>query len=162
MYYFPLNINDWYILAIVPSITINNAYNSIMFMTLVFTICIVLMLLILLSIIIIANYKKLYNLIYVDPITGGFSFAKFSNEITIRGNNHKKKALIALDINNFKLVNTLFGYEESNKILKKITNIIDKECSMHGFSTREMADYYLIYYEYGNDERLLRFVENII
>lgn len=161
MYYFPLNINDWYILAIVPSITINNAYNSIMFMTLVFTICIVLMLLILLSIIIIANYKKLYNLIYVDPITGGFSFAKFSNEITIRGNNHKKKALIALDINNFKLVNTLFGYEESNKILKKITNIIDKECSMHGFSTREMADYYLIYYEYGNDERLLRFVENI-
>ena len=87
--------------------------------------------------------KKLYNLIYVDPVTKGYSFTKFSDEITLRGNNYKKKALIALDINNFKLVNTLFGYEESNKILKEITNIIDNECSIHGFSTRKMADHYL-------------------
>ncbi len=164
MYYLPLNINDWYILTVVPSTTINSTYNSIMLMTLIFTICIVTLLLVLLSIIIITNYiknKKLYNLIYVDPITKGYSFAKFSDEIILRGNNNKKKALIALDINNFKLVNTLFGYEESNKILKKITNIIDNECSIYGFSTRKMADHYLIYYEYVNDENLLKFIEKI-
>ena len=164
MYYLPLNINDWYILTVVPSTTINSTYNSIMLMTLIFTICIVVLLSILLLIIITTNYiknKKLYNLIYVDPVTKGYSFTKFSNEITLRGNNYKKKALIALDINNFKLVNTLFGYEESNKILKEITNIIDNECSIHGFSTRKMADHYLIYYEYGNDEKLLHFIEKI-
>lgn len=164
MYYLPLNINDWYILTVVPSTTINSTYNSIMLMTLIFTICIVVLLSVLLLIIITTNYiknKKLYNLIYVDPVTKGYSFTKFSDEITLRGNNHKKKALIALDINNFKLVNTLFGYEESNKILKEITNIIDNECSIHGFSTRKMADHYLIYYEYGNDEKLLHFIEKI-
>ena len=156
MYYHSLDISDWYILMIVPSLT-----NSLTQMAFLFTIGIMIMLLILFSIIMIINYKKLYKLTYVDPITDGFSVTKFYNEIILRGNNHKKKALMALDINNFKLVNTLFGYEESNKILKQITNIIDKECSKDGFSTREMADHYMIYYEYGNEEKLLRFIEKI-
>ena len=34
MYYNPLNINDWYILTIVPGTTINNTYNEIMTITL--------------------------------------------------------------------------------------------------------------------------------
>lgn len=156
MYYHSLDISDWYILMIVPSLT-----NSLTQMAFLFTIGIMIMLLILFSIIMIINYKKLYKLTYVDPITDGFSVTKFYNEIILRGNNHKKKALMALDINNFKLVNTLFGYEKSNKILKQITNIIDKECSKDGFSTREMADHYMIYYEYGNEEKLLHFIEKI-
>lgn len=156
MYYHSLDIRDWYILMIVPSLT-----NSLTQMAFLFTIGIMIMLLILFSIIMIINYKKLYKLTYVDPITDGFSVTKFYNEIILRGNNHKKKALMALDINNFKLVNTLFGYEKSNKILKQITNIIDKECSKDGFSTREMADHYMIYYEYGNEEKLLHFIEKI-
>ena len=156
MYYHSLDIRDWYILMIVPSLT-----NSLTQMAFLFTIGIMIMLLILFSIIMIISYKKLYKLTYVDPITDGFSVTKFYNEIILRGNNHKKKALMALDINNFKLVNTLFGYEKSNKILKQITNIIDKECSKDGFSTREMADHYMIYYEYGNEEKLLHFIEKI-
>ncbi len=164
MSYLPLNINDWYLLTIVPSTTINSTYNSIMLMILILTIYIITLLSILLLIIVITNYiknKRLYNLIYIDPITKGYSLTKFYQEITLRGNSYKRKALIALDINNFKLVNTLFGNEEANKILKEITNIINKECLTHGFSTRKMADHYLIYYEYGNDENLLQFIEKI-
>ena len=164
MYYLPLGINDWYILTVVPSTTINNTYSSIMSITLFLTVGIIVLLLFLLFTIVITNYvknKRLYNLIYVDPITEGFSFTKFSNELIARGYTQKKKAIIALDINNFKLVNTLFGYEESNKILKNISKIINNLCSNNGFSTRKMADHFLIYYEYGNDEKLLKFLEKI-
>ncbi len=164
MYYLPLDVNDWYILTVVPSTTINTSYNSIMLMTIMLIIGITGLLIFLLITIILTNYvknKRLYNLIYVDPITNGYSYTKFSNEVLLRGDSHKKKALLALDLNNFKLVNTLFGYENSNKILKEITQLINKRCSNNGFSTRKMADHYLIYYEYGNEDKLIHFIENL-
>ena len=74
MYYNPLNINDWYILTIVPGTTINNTYNEIMTITLylsIFTINILVALLIFISITNYVKNKKLYNLAYIDSVTNG-------------------------------------------------------------------------------------------
>ena len=164
MYYNPLNINDWYILTIVPGTTINNTYNEIMTITLylsIFTINILVALLIFISITNYVKNKKLYNLTYIDSVTKGYSINKFREEVLKRRESHKKKAIIALDINNFKLVNNLFGHEQSNKILKMIFDVINKECSTHGFVTRKIADHFFIYYEYGNEDKLINFIEKI-
>lgn len=114
--------------------------------------------------IIISNYKKnakVYNLTYIDKLTDGYSFNKFSEEFVKIKDPNSNKALMFLDIDNFKLLNALFGHEKGNRALKEIYNIILKECGNNGFCCRKESDHYLIFYKYAQEKDLKNFIERI-
>lgn len=139
-------------------------YKNIMKMTYILSSFIILVLIVPLYSIILSNNKKntkVYNLTYIDKITEGYSYNKFSEEFMKNNDSVSKKALMLLDIDNFKLLNALFGHEEGNLILKEIYNIIVQECATKGFCCRKESDHYLIFYKYSKDKELQEFVERV-
>lgn len=143
---------------------LNNIYNNIMYITYWLSAFIVLVFAVPLYSIIISNYKKntkVYNLTYIDKLTEGYSFNKFSEEFVKIREQNINKALIVLDVDNFKLLNALFGHEKGNSTLKEIYNIILKECGTDGFCCRKESDHYLIFYKYSNEKILIDFIERV-
>ena len=160
MYYTPLGINDWYILTVVPASTIDNIYNQIMTSTLLVSIYLVIIFLIIflsISLILYFKNKKLYNVVYKDKLTGGYSYEKFKEEYDKLKHN---KSLVIFDINNFKLLNTLYGYDTSNEVLNKIHNILNK-INKDGFTCRKTADHFLICINHRGEKTILSYVNKI-
>lgn len=160
MYYSPLGINDWYILTVVPVNTIDNIYNEIMSSTLLVSVYLVIIFLIIflsISLILYFKNKKLYNVVYKDKLTGGYSYEKFKEEYDKLKHN---KSLVIFDINNFKLLNTLYGYEVSNEVLNKIYDILN-EINNDGFNCRKTADHYLICIKHRGEKTILSYINKI-
>lgn len=134
IHYEKVNINDWYVVSIAPDDTI--AKELTQFISLAFAVCISITFVILgISIYIdLSNQKKnhrLYTIAYIDPVTG------LGNEAYFKENGHKflqneakQKYIIALDINKFKALNNIYGYDFCNKILQtlgeKLKSILPK------------------------------------
>ncbi len=160
MYYTPLGINDWYILTVVPTSTIDSIYNQIMSSTLLVSIYLIIIFLIIfltISLILYFKNKKLYNVVYKDKLTGGYSYEKFKEEYDKLKHN---KSLVIFDINNFKLLNTLYGYDTSNEVLNKIYNILN-EINKDGFNCRKTADHFLICINHRGEKTILSYVNKI-
>ena len=160
MYYTPLGINDWYILTVVPVTTIDNIYNEIMTSTLLVSIYLLIIFLVIFltaSLILHFKNKKLYNAIYKDKLTGGYSYERFKEEYNKLDGN---KTLVIFDINNFKLLNTIYGYDASNEVLNKIYNILI-EVNKDGFSCRKTADHYLICIKHHGEKTILSYINKI-
>ncbi|MEG0229116.1 MAG: EAL domain-containing protein [Oscillospiraceae bacterium] len=66
--------------------------------------------------------KKLKEFAFVDKITDGDSFTKFSLNFseTVNETNYENYHLCSINIDNFKYINRLYGYDFGDKILKKI------------------------------------------
>lgn len=84
-----------------------------------------------------SNNKKVEILAYTDEITGGKSFLKFKEEAAelIRANSHKY-VLADLDVDKFRNINDVFGFEEGNNVIRFIWDIVnamlgEKECFAH-------------------------------
>lgn len=119
------------------------------------------LLLLLLIYIAVDNYhyrKKLYNILYVDPVTKGYSYEKFKIEYEKIQN---KKALIVMDIENFKLLNKLYGYEKSNHILMQISTILEKNLKDRGFSARQNDDRYMLCLPYKSHKEIILTITKI-
>lgn len=160
MYYTPLGINDWYILTVVPVSTIDNIYNEIMNSTLLVSVYLIIIFLIIfltISLILYFKNKKLYNVVYVDKLTGGYSYERFKEEYD---NLNHNKTLIVFDINNFKLLNTLYGYDVSNEVLNKIYDILNN-VNKDGFNCRKTADHYLVCIKHHGEKTILSYINKI-
>ena len=160
MYYTPLGINDWYILTIVPVTTVDTIYSEIMSSTLLVSIYLVIIFLLIfvtISLILYLKNKKLYNVIYKDKLTGGYSYEKFKDEYDSL---KCRKTLIIFDINNFKLLNTIYGYKTSNEVLTKIYHLLN-EINKEGFNCRKTADHYLICLKHCGEKTILSYVNKI-
>lgn len=84
-----------------------------------------------------SNIKKVEKLAYTDEITGGKSFLRFKEEALelIKSNAHEY-VLADLDVDKFKNINDVFGFEEGNNVIRFIWDIVnamleEKECFAH-------------------------------
>lgn len=124
IHYAKLNVNDWYTISIVPDDTI--AKEILQFLKIAVAVCVVITFVILgvsifIDLTIQNKNRKLYKIAYIDPVT------EFGNEFYFKENgarflqtSSKTKYIIALDINKFKALNNIYGYEFCNKILKAL------------------------------------------
>ena len=63
--------------------------------------------------------RKLYRIAYIDPITTLGNEAYFKeNGTNFLKTVQKNRYIVALDINRFKVLNKLYGYDFCNEILK--------------------------------------------
>ncbi len=114
IYYTPLNINDWYILTVVPKNRCDKVHNSNSYMLL--PVHRILLNRIFSTYCIrrqkakATGQKQLEEMAYVDSLTGGMSYTKFvfEAEKTLKDNPDENYALINLDINNFQYINDFF------------------------------------------------------
>lgn len=128
MYYEPIGINDWYLLSVVPVDIVNSRMNYVMICS--YTLCAVILLVLTALVWEIfagqgSRRKILEQIVYTDEITGGNTYAGFRKKAVELLNKGSAGYFIAdLDVDKFKFINDAFGYDEGNKVIKFISEMI--------------------------------------
>lgn len=142
--YIPIEINDWFILSIVPESIINGNY--------IYTMGVILIVFSAFIIFTVFAYRMnqmnrknkehLEQLAYVDPITGYPSFDKFLQDIDTL-NDHMPGSNYAFwycDIKRFKYFNDLFGYDAGDDVLRYFADLISRFTLKNEYFCRVNAD----------------------
>lgn len=160
VHYAKLNINDWYVITIVPDSVIANEFDS--FLSTAFIICLAFSVL-LISIFMYMNIssqkngRRIYNIAYIDPVTslGNATYFK-ENALKYLENSDSSKYVISVDINKFKVLNNIYGYEFCNQILKTLGNKLFKILPDNNITCRMSNDIFVSIFSYdGNIKDLL-------
>lgn len=159
MYCRPVGINDWYLLTVVPESVIDNQMNVVIRNTIILVIVLAVIFSALIILLVRQQKKKqeeLSTLAYVDPVTKGHTFAKFQQIFadTMRNQPNHNYALLSLDLNKFKMINDLYGYEEGNKIIYKMNELWEKEFRANECCGHRTADRFVVLLTYVNKDEL--------
>ncbi|WP_342756984.1 GGDEF domain-containing protein [Kineothrix sedimenti] len=158
MYYSPLQIKNWYVLNVVPSGVMDSTRDFIMLLT--YALCGVLGAIFASFILYIIKTeqkkkKELSNILYVDNVTGGYSFARFSAEAKKRLKEaDTNTAYIVMDVDQFKIINELFGYEEGNETLRYIWQMCRRYSKENEIYARRIADKFVALWYFDSREEL--------
>lgn len=158
MCYTAVGINDWYLLSVIPASVIDSSRRSIMLST--YLLCTVICVIFTIIIIIFTKRERnkkieLQKILYVDPITKGYSFQRFCIEAKERlAQDSRKAALIVLDIEKFKVINEMFGYDEGDRVLKYIWSLLSRWVNDGEIYSRWIADRFNILAFYDDEEKL--------
>lgn len=167
VYYQPLNTNDWYLLSVIPQKVVEKHINGPMLLAYA-TLFVFILGIMYLSIrvygIQIKNKKMLEHIAFVDEITGGASYTRFRMDVQelLAKQKEKQYAVIAFNIQRFQYINDLYGYEEGDKILRKVMEILKMQLKEHECSTRIQADHFAALLVYNELEELENRVEEIV
>lgn len=155
----PLNINDWYVVSVVPKAIAEASKNTIMYSVAIY--CVIVSVIAIFVVLSIRNSQKeknrlLKQALYVDSLTGGSSYAKFCMDSRERLDKDKKHNAVCafLDIDNFNLIATLYGNEESDKTICQIYRIIEKCVGENGIFCRNSSDQFCVMYFYDDTEEM--------
>lgn len=156
-YYAPLNFNDWYLFSIVPTKNVNASRNTVL--AIVVIICFFLFSLFAMLVYIILSAEKhkqaeLDKILYTDSLTGKASYAKFCVDVKKQLIKGKKAAYIVMDLDNFKLINDYFGYEQGNDTIKFVHETWESILKDNEFVGRIAADRFAVFMYYDNEDGL--------
>ncbi len=169
MYATPLGINDWFLIDVVPVDFMESTSNYIIHRTYLICALLAAVFVVLAAMFYQGERKKkqqMQNLLFVDELTGGDTLAKFKSDAELRISDHSKTAaFLMMDLEGFKLINELFGYDEGNKVLRYVWEVLQKNCGADECIARSIADRFnmLLYYERKKDieDRVLKITEEI-
>lgn len=169
MNYEALGINDWYMLSVVPTDVMDVNRNNIMYLTYI-TVAVIIVVTIVLTVALFSaersKNKQLEEVLYVDPLTGGISFTKFCLDAPkMIEKSTDRAACIMADLDNFKLINNLYGRDVGDKTIIHTYNVFKNIIGDEGLLTRRVADrfYALIFFKDEEDlnNKLMSFVTKL-
>jgi len=163
----PLGVNDWHVVGIVSESVISSNYDEIAIGTVVIVIlaCILLLYFIYQQACIMQDNKNtLETLAYVDELTGCSNYNKFKLEAVqyINKNSDSEFALWSLDLKDFKNINSVFGYEFGDIILKQISKIVQTHSVTENMNCRVTADRFIGLSMYENKNELEKLAKKLI
>ena len=101
--------------------------------------------------------------IYVDNITGHDTLAKFrENYAAAMKNSAAGHALVSLDVDHFKAVNDMFGFDGGNEIIKKISGVIKRDIGKNDFFARGGGDLFYIFTDFSDRQEIVELVNRIM
>ncbi len=146
--YSSVGINDWFVISVVPKQVIAQNADRLINRNVTSAVITVIVMGALIFFIVVQNYKnrrKLEQLAYVDSITGGNNFNKFkllAAEMIAR-NKGKNLYMIRIDIDNFKLLNDMYGFREGDEILVGINQLLSRMDSGRDLHARLSDDNFI-------------------
>lgn len=153
IHYEKVGINDWYV--------ITTASDSTIAKELIWLVIISLLLCLLINFIIICisiyinisnqkKNKKLYKVAYIDPITelGNETYFKENGANYLQNKSNKNKYIVSIDINKFKALNNIYGYEFCNNILKELGKKLEETLPQDNISCRISNDIFATLFSY--------------
>ncbi len=159
LYCYPLAVNDWYLMTVVPVSVVDTQMNVVVRNTIILVVVLA-GIFIAMILLLVNQYRKkqseLKTLAYVDPVTGGDTFAKFQKdyEQTVSGCPNVSFALLSLDLNRFKMINDMYGSEEGDRILQNMDQIWKEIFREHEYCGHRMADRFAVLLTYQSREEL--------
>ncbi len=155
LHYEKVNVNDWYIVTIAPNSIIGKELT--LFLLLSIGLCLLINFIIMGIYIYIdlSNQKKnrkLYKVAYIDSITllGNSLYFKENGSIYLQ-NTTKNKYIITLDINKFKALNNIYGYEFCNQILKTLGEKLKQILPTDNITCRISNDVFATLFSYSKN-----------
>lgn len=166
MSYRPLEPEGWYLLSIVPTSASTKKYGSVIGETAIINTAIVLLFFgVMIGVIRMdkGNKKRLRELAFVDPVTGGRSRVRFEIELeeTLKEAKSGEYKLVSMDIRKFKLLNDLFGSREGNSLLKYVYGMIMRNLGPGEMAARVTADRFKILLKCGDNEEAVKRLERL-
>lgn len=156
-YYKKLNISDWYVFSLVPEEVAEQTKVTVMTSVMVY--CVIISASAIFVVLSIRHAMKEKNkllkaALYVDPLTGGRSYEKFCIDCKkrLQKRTEKKAAYVFLDIDNFNLVSTLYGHEESVDTIRRVYAMISNCVGDKGIIGRNSSDQFCVMYFYNESE----------
>lgn len=164
--YVPLDVQGWYLFSLTPAdVSPDTAAMYVNVTVMISGIIAVIFLLLILFIIWNnrRNKKELETIAFVDPVTGGMSWAKFQKDAkkVIEKTAPGTYVFISLDIYKFKLINDSFGSSEGNKTLKYVHDIIKSRLLDGEYICRVSSDIFNILIKNTNGRRIEDFLSEI-
>ncbi len=170
LHYAPLEIENvqqsWYLCTIVTSQILDDKMNKVLALY-----DQLLMLASLIVLIAIAYYvytcgkdeKTLRTLAYVDSVTEGDNYASFL--MKYEELKPEKGFFVSMDLNDFKLVNTICGIKKGDETLREVWKVIESYLGEGEFAARMNADHYVLLFGESTrpefEERLNKLSEDI-
>lgn len=145
--YCEAGVNDWYIVTSVPREVIFSGADRLVMRNRLSALVITVLLTGLCVLIMAQNYRssrQLLRLAYVDPLTKGNNLNKFkmlAGKAIAKG--YANLYMVRIDIDNFKLVNDMYGYEEGDRILLIMDRLISKILTKEDIYGRVANDNFL-------------------
>ena len=155
----PLAVNDWYLISFVPASIMDKTHTHIMGMTYVLCFGIGLMIAVFVFTLFKMErrrYRELERVLYVDPLTKGFSHQKFMLEAGKKlAAVNPNAAFLVMDIDQFKLVNELFGRQKGDEVLCYLSDCWAKWIRKDELYARRIADRFNVLAFYESREELI-------
>lgn len=106
------------------------------------------------------NKLNIEHIAYVDDLTGGKSFDKFKVEVDqlINGTNNDY-VLVDLDIDKFKFINDIFGYEEGNNVIRYMWKLINEIIEEGETFAHYRADQFVLLLKSYDMDNVIRRIE---
>lgn len=166
MNYSPININDWYMISIVPTSVVSSKTDEIMYNTVtIFIIISCAFLFLLFYNVAIQNKNKdaLRKMAYFDSLTGIYTITKFEEDVykLLHQNSLSKYALIQFDVDKFKMINDVYGFEIGNKFLIYIAQTLISHLNEKERCARISNDVFVIFMQYLDNKQTKRRLEEI-
>ena len=166
--YQPLEINDWFVVSVVPKSIAEDTKKAVMFSVIIFCIGVSLVAVFVVLSIRYSQREKnklLEQALYVDKLTGGRTYAKFEidSKERLARQTEKMAACAFLDLDNFNLVSTLYGNEESDDSICRIHNLIQECLGEQGIISRNNSDQFCVMYFFNEikelEDSIMRFTK---
>ncbi len=157
--YQKIGINNWYAITLASDETI--AKELIEFLFVFLTSSIILNAIIIAACISIDishqnKNRKLFRTAFIDPVTnlGNLQYFRENGKLYLE-NQKGTKYVVSIDINKFKALNNIYGYEFCNKLLKSLGNIIGNVIGENCLVCRLYSDVFAVIFKYNKDIDLL-------
>lgn len=159
MHYEKTNVNDWYVLTVAPDTTI--AKELITFISISLGACFLINFIIVgISIYIdISNQSKndkLYKIAYIDSVTnlGNQVYFREKSSVFLQKQT-ENRYIVTIDINKFRALNRIYGYEFCNRILKELGQKLVDVLPAENITCRISNDIFASIFVYEGDIRNL-------
>lgn len=157
--YQPLNINDWYLLSVVPTVQMTRQINALVWRLLGLCLAVVVAGLCAWGYIFIQQKKvrqKLFTTAFIDPVTQCKNLAAIRPEMEriFRTYTNQSYALVAMDIGKFQSFNERYGFKTGDTLLKHLSRVIQEGLKQDELFTRVYADRFAMLLEYVSEGEL--------
>lgn len=160
-----LGMNDWYVVTMISTEENSGEKDEILSQSnLLIGAFFVLYFLIILLIMVLQdrNKRKVERLAYVDELTGGNSFLKFKKDADkLVKNSSDTYALVDIDVDKFKYINDIFGYEEGNNVIRFIWKAIDNIIEPGETFAHYRADQFVLLLKANDMDHVLKRIESL-
>ncbi len=166
MSYVPVEINDWYLISVVPASVASERTAYVQMNTLWVCLGVVIVFALLLAYNLFMQNKarrELFNLAFTDSLTGACNLNKFRQDALdiIKKAEDNRFAVIRFDVEKFKFVNNVYGYETGNRLLQHIVRVFCKHLKENERIARLYNDEFTVLMHFSDREDLIRRLEQI-
>lgn len=106
--------------------------------------------------------EKILNILNHDQLTGIYNRRFYEEELSrIDSEINLPIALIMVDVNGLKLINDAFGHQTGDLLLKKIADVLSRECNSDGIVSRIGGDEFILLLPRADAVKVNELIERI-